>query len=178
MDFSKEFKYLNDQNSVFKEIDYNEFRDMIDEFKSGIILIGGPWSPRTQAVIREANDIFKREKIGVVYFYNPRTINVFKEEEDLRDCLSLESKLDYYYLVEKLGIKNKENKLVENTLIQKMYVPLFVSLKNGTCNDYFNANYVKDPYIHKPNDIEDKTLEFDKRLMELIEKQKENRIFL
>ena len=178
MDFCKEFKYLNDEKNVFQEITYNDLRDMIDEFKSGIIIIGGPWSPRTQAVIKESNEVFKKENIEKVYFYNPRSINVFKEEEDLRDCLSLESKLDYYYLIEKLGIKNKENKLVENTLIQKMYVPLFISLKNGICTDYFNANYIKDPYIHKPDGIEDKTLEFVSRLKELINRQKEERKFL
>ncbi|MCR5349887.1 MAG: hypothetical protein K6E20_02745 [Acholeplasmatales bacterium] len=172
MDFCADFKYLNDKNHVFVEIEYWDLREMISENKTGYVIIGGPWSPRTQAVIKESNEIFKRENVEKVYFYNPRTINVFKEEEDLRDCLSLESKLDYYYLVEKLGIKNKENKLVENTLIQKMYVPLFVSLKRGKCTDYFNANYLKDPYIHKPNDIEDKTLEFDERLTKLIKSQK------
>lgn len=172
MDFCADFKYLKDENHVFVEIEYWDFREMISDLKTGYVIIGGPWSPRTQAVIKESNEIFKREGVDKVYFYNPRTINVFKEEEDLRDCLSLESKLDYYYLVEKLGIKNKENKLVENTLIQKMYVPLFVSLKNGVCTDYFNANYIKDPYIHKPDGIEDKTLEFDQRLTQLINSQK------
>ena len=172
MNFCEDFKYLKDENHVFVEIEYWDFREMIQGHKTGFVIIGGPWSPRTQAVIKESNEIFKREKVDKVYFYNPRTINIFKEEEDLRDCLSLESKLDYYYLVEKLGIKNKENKWVENTLIQKMYVPLFVSLKDGVCTDYFNANYLKDPYIHKPNDIEDKTLEFDKRLTQLINSQR------
>ena len=52
MDFCNEYRFLNDENHVFIEISYNELRDMIDEFKSGLVIIGGPWCSRTQAIMR------------------------------------------------------------------------------------------------------------------------------
>ena len=176
MDFCNEYKFLNDENHVFIEISYNDLRDMIDEFKSGLVIIGGPWCNHTQAIMRETNQIAKREKLDTVYVYNPRFINIFKVEEDLRDCESLEHKLDYYYLIEKIGYKNKNNELVRDTLIQRMDTPTFIAIKNGSVIDYFTSEYIKDPYIRLENTLADKTMEFNNRISNMIKKLKEIKV--
>ena len=175
MDFCHGFKYLNDEENVFKEIQYEELSQLLDSFGSGLVIIGGSFSKHMQAIIKEVNDIAKREGIEEVLVYNPRFINVFHEEEDLRDCLTLENKLKYYYIVEKTGFKS--DSLVRDTLIAKMDVPTFFAIKNGTCVDYFTSKYIKDPYIHLADDLEDRTLEFDMRLTSLIRRLKEKRKF-
>ncbi len=175
MDFCQDFKYLNDEENVFKEIQYEELSQLLDSFGSGLVIIGGSFSKHMQAIIKEVNDIAKREGIEEVLVYNPRFINVFHEEEDLRDCLTLENKLKYYYIVEKTGFKS--DSLVRDTLIAKMDVPTFFAIKNGTCVDYFTSKYIKDPYIHLADDLEDRTLEFDMRLTALIRRLKEKRKF-
>ncbi len=175
MDFCSEFKYLKDKEHVYKEITYEELSNLIDSFGSGLVIIGGSFSDKMQAIIKETNDIAKREGLDEILVYNPRFINVFNEVEDLRDCLTLENKLKYYYIVEKTGFKS--DTLVRDTLIAKMNVPTFFAIKNGTCVDYFTSRYIKDPYIHLKDDLEDRTLEFDIRLTSLIRKLKEVRKF-
>ncbi len=175
MDFCSEFKYLNDEENVYKEISYDDLIGLLDNFGTGLVLVGGSFSDKVQAIIKETNDIAKREGLEEVFVYNPRFINIFKEVEDLRDCLTLENKLKYYYLIEKTGYKS--DSLVRDTLIAKMRVPTFLAIKNGTCVDYFTSNYYKDPYIHLKDDLEDRTLEFDLRLTSLIRKLKEKRLF-
>lgn len=175
MDFCNEYKHLNDPDNVYKEINYDELLNMLDNFGSGLVIIGGSFSDNMQAIIKETNDIAKREGVEEILIYNPRFINVFQEEEDLRDCLTLENKLKYYAIVEKT--KFKSNTLVRDTLISKIEVPTFFAIKNGTCVDYFTSKYIKDPYIRLENDLEDRTLEFDMRLTTLIRKLKEIRKF-
>ena len=142
MDFCSEYKYLNDPENVFKYIKYEEFEDLLNNFGSGLVIVGGSYSENMQAIIKETNDIAKREGLESVLIYNPRFINVFQEEEDLRDCLTLENKLKYYYIVEKTGFKS--DSLVRDTLIAKMDIPTFFAIKNGTCVDYFTSRYIKD----------------------------------
>ncbi len=175
MDFCSEYKYLSDKDNILKDIPYDTLSDLLDNFGSGLVVIGGSFSENMQAIIKELNDIAKREGLEEVLVYNPRFINVFQEVEDLRDCLTLENKLRYYYIVEKTGFKS--DTLVRDTLIAKIDVPTFFAIKNGTCVDYFTSRYIKDPYIRLPNDLEDRTLEFDLRLTSLIRKLKEKRRF-
>ena len=40
MDFCHEFKYLNDEENVFKEIQYEELSQLLDSFGSGLVIIG------------------------------------------------------------------------------------------------------------------------------------------
>ena len=101
---------------------------------------------------------------------------MFKEEEDLRDCESLEHKLDYYYLIEKIGYKNKNNELVRDTLIQKMETPTFIVIKNGSVIDYFTSEYIRDPYIRLEDSTDDKTMEFNSRITNMIRKLKEVKV--
>ena len=175
MDFCSEYKYLNDNDHILKDIPYDTLSDLLDNFGTALVVIGGPFSEKMQAVIKEVNTIAKREGLEEVLVYNPRFINVFQEVEDLRDCLTLENKLKYYYIVEKTGFKSDE--LVRDTLIAKMKVPTFFAIKNGTCVDYFTSRYIKDPYLRLKDDLEDRTLEFDLRLTSLIRKLKEKRRF-
>ena len=172
MDFCSKFHHLNDENHLYKEITYDDLKDKFYNRESGLFLIGGDWCPKTQAIIKEANAIAKREGLDVIYFYDPRFINVFGEVEDVRDCLTLEHKLDYYFIIERLGYKNFRGELVKDTLIQKMDSPTFFVLKDGISRGYFTTRYIKDPYIRLESDLDDKTLEFDKELTELISKMK------
>ena len=173
MNFLSDFKYLTDENNIYKEISYDEFKELLDGFHSALIIVGGSWSEEFQAVAAEVNKIAKEEKLSEIYVYDPRFINVFKEEEDLRDCLTLENKLKYYYIVEHTGFKAPE--LVRDTLIAKMEVPTFFAIKNGTCVDYFTSKYIKDPFIREKDNLEDKTLEFITRFKQLISKMNEEK---
>jgi len=168
LNFCEQYKYLTDENNIFKEINYDELKDILDSFKTGLILVGGPWHNKCQSIMKETNDICKREGLEEVFVYNPKFVNVFKEEEDLRDCLTLENKLKYYYIIEHTGYKS--DNLVKDTLIAKMNLPTFLAIKNGNCVKYYTPSLIKDskdPFLHEEGSLEDKTLEFDAKLTEL-----------
>ena len=102
---------------------------------------------------------------------DPKFINVFKEEDDLRNCSTLEIKLKYYALVEKIGFKSTE--LVTDTLIPKIHVPFFIAIRNGNCVGYYTAELIKDSSgFHKEGELEDRTIEFVLALQNLISKIK------
>ena len=171
MDFCKEYNYLIDENHIFKEIDYDTLIHLLDGFDTGLVMIGGPWCKNCQAVIKEVNEIGKREGLDVIYHYDPKFINVFKEEDDLRNCSTLEIKLKYYALVEKIGFKSTE--LVTDTLIPKIHVPFFIAIRNGNCVGYYTAELIKDSNgFHKEGELEDRTIEFVLALQSLISKIK------
>lgn len=167
MNFKKFFKSLKRDN-VFNEITYDDFEDIIREKKTSLFVIGGAWCDEFQAVISLADKVAKEAGIAKIDVYDPRFVNVFNEIEDLRDCLTLEHKLKYYYIVEHTGFKNTE--LVQDTLIAKMEVPTFFAIKDGVCLDYFTALYVTDnggKTIHLKDDSTDKTNEFIERFKTL-----------
>ena len=141
MDFVKEYKYLDDENNIFKEINYDELIDMINNFGTGLIIIGGPWDEYTQAIMKELNDIGKKAELDIIYNYDPRFIDVFKDITDLRECKTLETKLKYYALVEKIHYKNEE--LVQDTLIPKIDTPFIFGLKDGNCVGYLSIQATK-----------------------------------
>lgn len=172
MDFCSKFHYLNDSNHIFKNISFEDLKDLFYNNATALVLIGGDWCDKTQAVMKEVNYIAKREGLDTVYYYDPRFVNVFGEIEDLRDCLTLEHKLDYYFIIERLGYKNKNNELVKDTLIQKMDCPTIFAMKNGASVGYLASYYIKDPYIRLEDDLTDKTLDFDNDLTDLIKKIK------
>ncbi len=168
MNFVVDFKHLNDEHHIYKEISILDFKDLFYQNRTALVIIGGPWCPRTQAIMGITNTIAKREGLKNIYVYNPRFINVFGEEEDLRDCLTLEHKLDYYFIVEKIGFKNEKRELVQDTLIQKMDTPVFVVVKDGKGIAYYSSKFILNPYLRYEDSLEDKTLEFDKELTKLI----------
>ena len=168
MNFVVDFKHLNDEHHVYKEISILDLKDVFYNNETAFIIIGGPWCPKTQAIMGITNTIAKREGLNKIFVYNPRFINVFGEEEDLRDCLTLEHKLDYYFIVEKIGFKNEHSELVQDTLIQKMDTPVFVVVKEGKALAYYSSKFILNPYLRYEDNLEDKTLEFDKELTKLI----------
>ena len=143
MDFVKEYKYLEDEENIFKSIDYDQLMDMINNLGSGLVVMGGPWCEYTKAVMKEINDIGKKAGIDVIYNYDPRFVDVFKEVTDLRECKTLETKLKYYALVEKIHFKSDE--LVQDTLISKIDTPFIFGIKNGECVGYFSIQATKNP---------------------------------
>lgn len=150
-----EYKSL-DKDNVFETIDYDRLMYFIDNFGTGLFLIGGPWDKSTEAVAPMLNELAKSCHL-TVYNYDPKFIDVFGEENDLRDCKSLEIKLKYYAIVEKLGFKSKE--LVKDTLIPKIHTPFIFGLKNGSCVGYYTAEFNKNHNKLVDQEGNDKTYE-------------------
>ncbi len=176
MDYCLEYQHLTDLNHIYKEISYDELISFFDGFKTGFVMIGGAWCINCQAIIKELNDICKENNIDTIYNYDPRFINVFKEEDDLRKCSTLEHKLKYYALVEKIGFKSTE--LVVDTLIPKMHVPFFMGIKNGVCVGYYSTELLKDnDILHLADSKENKYEEFKSHIVSIINKLKEERRF-
>jgi thiol-disulfide isomerase/thioredoxin len=174
VDYSKEYELLDDKN-IFKEISYDELMNFLDTFNTGLIYIGGAWCNYCQAIAPYLDNIAKKYNLEAVYNYDPRFTNVFGEVEDLRDCKSLENKLKYYAIVEK--IKFKSSTLVQDTLISKIEVPFIMAIKNGTCVGTYSCKYVNDKYgLHAEDDIlhEDKAEEVTSAITELVLNLKAN----
>lgn len=169
MDYCLEYELLNDENHVFKNISYDELMDFFEGFKTGLIMIGGYWCKNCQAIIDLLNNVAKKSGIDYVYNYDPKFINVYGEEEDLRDCKSLEVKLKYYKIIENLGYKS--DKLVVDTLIPRISVPFIFAIKNGTCVGYYEEELLRDGVLlYKEGHTEDYTLDFVHEITKLIEK--------
>ncbi len=168
-----DYVHLTDENHIIQSISYDELIQLLDGFGTGLVFIGGPWCANCQAIIKELNEVAKKFGLEAIFNYDPRFINVFKEEEDLRDCKTLENKLKYYAIVEKLKFKSDE--LVVDTLIPRMHVPFIFGIKNGSCIGYYSPELIKDGNgLHSKEDNEDKTIEFICHITELIHKIKEN----
>ena len=174
MDYCLEYEHLNDENHLFKEITPDDLIDLIDSFYTGIIYIGGPWCINCQSVIDLVNNIGKRKGLTEIYNMDTKFINVYGEEEDLRDCKSLEVKLKYYEIVEKMHFKSDE--LCDYTLISRMHVPFFLALKNGNCVGYISPKYLRDgALLYVDGENEDKTVDFTSDLVDLINKIQDDR---
>ena len=136
------YSLLKGKIHVFRNSSYDKVMKMLDKFKTGVIFLGGSWCPNCQAVIEIVNKTAKKNKIRSIQHFDPKFINVFKEEVDLRDCVDLETKLNYYYLVEKLGYKS--DTLVLDTFIPRISVPAVIGIKNGYCVGVVEGEYLLD----------------------------------
>lgn len=171
MNYTEEYTLLDDRLNVFKSVTYDKMMQLIDKFKTGIIYIGGAWCKNCQAVVHIINRVAKKNKIKTVYNYDPHFINVFKEEVDLRDCGDLETKLNYYYFIEKIGFKS--DTLVRDTLIPRLNVPAIIGLKNGICVGVIDEEYVMDDSgLHKEGCMQDVTADYEAKLTDLFQKVK------
>lgn len=177
MDYCLEYKYLKDEDHIFKSISYEQLISLLDGFETALVFIGGHWCKNCQAIISELNLIGKKSNLDLIYNYDPKFINIFKEEEDLRDCKTLENKLKYYSIVEKIGFKSTE--FVQDTLIPKMHIPFILGIRNGNCVGYYSTELIKDERgLHEEGKTEDKTVEFVYHVTELINKIKESKPIL
>lgn len=171
MNFTEEYALLDDKLNVFRSVSYEKMMRMIYKFKTGIIYIGGAWCKNCQAIINLLNKTAKKNKIRTIYNYDPHFINIFKEEVDLRDCGDLETKLNYYYLIEKIGYKSDQ--YVQDTLIPKLNVPAIIGIKNGICVGVIDEEYILDEHgLHKEDSTEDMSLEYEQKLTTLFQKIK------
>ncbi len=175
MDYCLEYQYLNDENHLFKEISYDELIHLLDGFETGLVYIGGPWCPNCQAIIDKVNELGKKQGLDVIYNYDTRFENIFKEVDDLRRCGTLEVKLKYYALVEKIKFKSPE--LVVDTLIPKIHIPFFIAIKNGSCVGYYSIELIreKDGTLHLENEETDRAKELEDNLILLMSKLKEEK---
>lgn len=126
---------------IIKKINIDDLIDKLSGFESLLVFIGGAWDKLTSELIKKVNDISIKAGLSEVYNYDPLFINVFKEEENLIDCKTLENKLKYYSIIERIGYKS--NELVQDTLIPKIHVPFFIAMKNGSCIGTYQATYSK-----------------------------------
>lgn len=155
-------------NDKLKEISYDELISMFDSFDSGLVMIGGLWCPNCTSIIDNVLKIAEEKNLNNVYMYDPKFKNIYGEMEDLRDCKSLEIKLKYYAIVEKMGFKSSER--VKDTLIAKIHVPCFLAIRHGICNKYYSIELFKDNNIlHELNSDTDLTMEFEDNIKELID---------
>lgn len=172
MSFNDEYELLHDHFSVFRKVDYKKMMNMIYKFKSGVIYIGGAWCPNCQAIMGILNKTAKKNHIRTIKCFDPLFTNVFKETVDFRDCLDLETKLDYYYLIEKIGYKS--DVLVKDTLIPRLPIPAVIGIKNGNCVGIVAEEYLMDEKgLHSADSDVDMTQAYEDRLTELFKKVRE-----
>lgn len=168
MNYNDEYPLLKDKFNVFRTASYDKVMQMFHKFKTGVIYVGGAWCKNCQAVISLINKTAKKNKIRTILHYDPHFINVFKEEVDLRDCGDLETKLNYYYLIEKMQYKN--DTLVQDTLIPRLNVPAVIGVKNGICVGVIDEEYIQDDLgIHKEGDSIDCSESYIHRLNDLFQ---------
>lgn len=165
------YKLLKGKIHVFRSVKYDKVMKMLDKFKTGVIFIGGSWCKNCQAVVEIINKTAKKNKVRSIYHFDPKFINIFKEEVDMRDCGDLETKLNYYYLIEKLGYNN--DVLVQDTFIPRIAVPAVIGIKNGTCVGIVEDEYILDgDVLHKENSDENMMEEYIEKLDALFKKVK------
>ena len=164
-------------NSIFKSISYDELIAMFDSFKTGLVYIGGDWCKTCTSVIDNVIKVAKQKNLTEIYHFDPVFENIYGEKEDLRDCKSLEVKLKYYAIIEKMGFKSDEK--VKDTLIPRMHVPFFIAIKHGLCVGYYSVELLKeDECLYTLDDqTNDKTMEFEDNLAELISKIETDDLF-
>ena len=159
----------NDIYSYIKQISYDDFIKLFDSLDTGLVYIGGKWCDNCTSVLDIVVEEAKKQKLDYIYNYDPVFTNVYGEQEDLRDCKSLEIKLKYYAIVEKSHFKSDE--LVKDTLIPKIHVPFFMAIRNGSCVGYYTVELLKENGIlHLINDDKDRTEEFRNNIKDLISK--------
>lgn len=154
MNYCEKYPLLKDENNLYKSIEIDDLLDLLAGFFTGVIYIGGAWDEYCQRIVPEANELAKSLNLDIIYNYDPKFINVFKEEENLIDCKTLEHKLKYYSIIEKIGYKS--DVLVKDTLIPKINVPFFIVMKNGSCIGTVSA------------ENEEKLSSFDRSFLDLI----------
>ena len=166
------YRNLKGKIHIYKSVTYEKVMKMLEKFKTGIIFMGGSWCENCQAVIDIVNRVAKKNKIRSIYHFDPRFENIFKEEVDLRDCGDLETKLNYYYFIEKSGYNNET--LVQDTFIPRISVPAIIGIKNGTCVGIIEDEYLfDDGILHLEESTEDHTEEYIEKLKNLFQKVKE-----
>ncbi len=167
MKFPKRIKGLN--NNIFEEINYKGVMDMFTNLKSGLVIMGNIKDKYTCAILDLLNRTAIKRNVKQIYFYDATYETKLGTIEDVRACKTLESKMDYYALVEKIGFKS--NTLVKDTLIPKIELPLIFGIKYGSITGVLNPRYAKwMNQVFIPGEKEDQTIEFVSDLIDLIAK--------
>lgn len=171
MSFCDDYTLLDDELNVYRSINYKNVMQMFTNMKTGVIFLGGAWCKNCQAVIHIVNAVAKKNKIRTIHHFDPIITNVFKEEVDWRDCGDLETKMDYYAFIEKIGYKS--DTLVQDTLIPRINVPAIIGIKNGDCVGIIDDEYIYDEAgLHFEDEFDDKTVEFEEKLDQLFKRVK------
>lgn len=139
---SDEYKYLDDPNSVYKTMTYDQMIKLFESEGTYMVLFGGSWCGNTQAVVRQINDVAKEYGVETIYNFDWR-IDGKSGETHLRDNNNefrhLYVDMVNTYLPNIVTISDREksgirytNEAGEEALANKMYVPfLMVYNKNN-----------------------------------------------
>lgn len=65
--YNSDYKNLNDENSVFQSVTWEEARYLFEQEGNYLILFGGSWCPNTTAVIDYINEAAKSAGVDTVY---------------------------------------------------------------------------------------------------------------
>lgn len=167
MVYSEEYKNLNDENSVFKEISYQELMDLYEHLETGIVMLGGAWCKNSQIVVPYANILAKKKGVAVIYNFDLKYDNGLGRQGDLRTGTSLEHRLEYFNIAEKTGITSEA--FVTNTMMPRIPSPTFLAIKNGATAGYFTAKYIKDENSDKNELSGDDMLDFAAKFTDLVD---------
>ena len=166
MVYSEEYTNLDGDN-VFKEITYNEFMNMFEHLKTGIVLLGGAWCKNAQIIVPYANTLAKKKGLEVIYNFDLKYENELGRQGDLRTGTSLDHRMEYFNIAEKTGIQS--DTVVENTMMPRIPSPTFIAIKNGTTVGYFTAKYIHDEMTEKLELSSEDMLDFAVKFTELVD---------
>lgn len=159
MDFCMEYLYLNDEKHVYKAIDLDELLELFDSSFTGLIFIGGHWCKNCQAIINHLNNIVKMCNIKNVYYFDVRVETELGIIEDLRNPTSLDFRLKFTKIIDKIGVN-----------LDELRVPFFIAVKGGSVEAYFSDELLYDGSIlHYPDSDIDQTEVFTQKIIRLIE---------
>ena len=65
--YNSDYKNLNDENSVFQSVTWEEARYLFEQEGNYLILFGGSWCPNTTAVVDYINEAAKAAGVDTVY---------------------------------------------------------------------------------------------------------------
>ena len=167
MVYSEEYKNLNDDHSVFKEITYEEFMNMFEYLETGIVLLGGAWCKNAQIIVPYANTLAKKKGLSVIYNFDLKYENELGRQGDLRTGTSLDHRLEYFNIAEKTGITSEA--VVENTMMPRIPSPTFIAIKNGSTVGYFTAKYIQDEMTDKNELSGEDMLDFAAKFTDLVD---------
>ena len=136
--YSENYKYLDDEKSVFIKVDYDKLQEIIDGGESAIIYFGGSWCPNCQAVVKFVNEIAKEMYLSNIYNFDTK-IDFNGEVRDIRRCNTdsdvqlwsdIVNKIEFssgnVVMKDEVAVVDKNGKELST-----MPVPTFVVIKEG-----------------------------------------------
>ncbi len=164
MDYVSLYNLRDD--SVFQEIDYDEFMKMFETLQTGLVLLGGAWCKNARLIVPYLNRIAIENNVEKIYNFDLKYFNDFGVQGDLRTGTSLDHRLEYFNIAEKTGIESE--KTVGNTMMPRIPSPTLIAIRNGSCVDYITFKYIKDECEQKSDLSIEEQQDFKEKVLKLI----------